>query len=241
MNARNIGSTGDDAAQRWGLWALAAGGSLIAILTAFWMTGLGGGGNDPAQQARDQASLLSVIGFGWLQILAFVALIFGLLALYAGARPAAPRAALAGLVLGILSLSAVIAAFGAAALGGAVVAHSYLNGNTGALDAMNHLSGGSFGAAIMQALVAGTILSVLCAIAGGIALWREAAAPRWAIVAFGLGFVLAVASIPGISTVGGLLLIASGVVFTRSLLPRATVVSESQGGTQARPQPTHGD
>src|SRR5579884_653148 len=121
MQTREPELTGIRDDERWGLWAMIAGGAVITLLTALWMTGFGSSDN-PAQTAKDQASFLFVAAFGWSQILAFVLLIFGLLALYAVvARSASRGFGLAGMVLGVLSLSAVIAAFGAVALGGAVV------------------------------------------------------------------------------------------------------------------------
>ena len=204
--------------QRWGLWLLVAGGTIIAVLTALWLTHGGSDAGNPAQMAKEQASFFFVLVFGWLQILAFVALLLGLAALYGVlSRRTGSNLALGGLVLGTLSLSAVIAGFGAAMLGGAVVADSYLRGNTGALDALHRLSGGSFGTAILQALIAGTILSALSAVATGVAIWRSAVFPLWSAVAFGVGFVLAVASFPLISTVGGVLLAVSGFTLARTI------------------------
>jgi len=84
----------------------------------------------------------------------------------------------------------------------------------------------------MQALAAGSILALLSVLASGLALWRATSFPRWAVVAFAVGFVLSIASVPLVSTLGGLLLIVSGVVFVRALSP---------GGIPATTRPVSSD
>ena len=198
---------------RWGLRLIPLAGIAIAVLTLPWLMG-SSGTPDPAGAAREMASVLGIVVFGWLYFAALIALILGLQALY-GAL-AADRRALGGLALGVASVSVLLTALGAASLGGAVVADSYLRGNTGALDALKHLSGGSFGTPLLTAFLVAVILAAASASLTGIALWRTAT-PRWATISFGTGFVLVVLSFPIATSIGGLLLAVSGALIARAL------------------------
>lgn len=113
-------------------------------------------------------------------------------------------------------MAALLAAFGAAALGGAIVADSYLHGNTGAADAMQKLQGGSFGAAIQNAFGVAYVLALVGAIAFGVAIWRSGTLPRWTAIVFGIGFMLVALSFPVATTLGGVLLVVSGVAIVRA-------------------------
>ncbi|HEX5504169.1 MAG TPA: hypothetical protein VFW96_16205 [Thermomicrobiales bacterium] len=210
---------GPGAATRRGLWLLPLAGIILAVVTLLWLVPLPGATANAtlADQARMMASPLVLIVFGWLYFVGLIVLILGLQALYGVLAAGHGRAwALGGLALGVAGAAVLLAAFGAVALGGAVVAGSYLGGNTGAADAMQHLQGGSFGAAVMQALVVAIILAVAGAIAEGVAIWRSGTLPRWAAIVFGVGLVLVAASTPLVTTLGGLLLLASGVAIARA-------------------------
>lgn len=219
-----------------GLWLFPLAGIIIAVLTLLWIVPPPGtpANPAPADMARMMASAFALVVFGWLYFVALIALTLGLQALY-GALAAGPgqRWALGGLVLSVASVAVLLTAFGAAALGGAVVADSYLRGNTGTVDAMEHLSGGSFGPAILQAFMAAWILAAAGAIANGVAIWRSATLPRWSAIGFGIGFVLVAASFPFATTLGGILLVVSGVAIARS--PGRRAVTGEGAATTMQP------
>ena len=218
-----------------GLWLLPLAGILIAVITLFWIVPPPGASDTsaPADMARMMSSAAYIIFFGWFYFAALVVLILGLQALYSALTAGSGGVwAPLGLALGTASAAALLAAFGAAALGGAIVADSYLQGNTGTADAMQHLSGGNFGAPILYAFLVADILALASAVTTGIALWRMRA-PRWAVIVFGVSLVLIAVSVPLATTLGGLLLLASGVTFAR--MARQTSVTSAAGA--GAPQP----
>jgi hypothetical protein len=210
----------DRAPIRRGVWLLPIAGIIPALLFTVIML-LPGGTDNPsdaqagAQQLADPFSLV----FGGVFIAALIGLILGFQALYAWlAGIGAARAwALTGLVLTVASATLNSMAWGAFTLAGKVVGDLYLSGHTGVVDAIQPLSGGSFGAPIFAALIGASILALLAAIAFGAALWRARAVPRWAAVALPLGFVLFSGSAPVVTPFGGLLMLAGGVPLARAV------------------------
>lgn len=216
---------------RWGLWLLAAGGILCTAIFTYWMTqGNLDPATDPQRYAADATSV-GTLGSNVAYLVGLVLLLLGVIALYGLLAGGQHRSlALAGLVLNVASLSALLAGLGAGILGGAVVASLYQEGQTGVAPALVKLSGGTFGTPILIALGVAVALAILGAIATGLALWRDGTLPKWTAVVFGLGFVLFTTSFPGPTHLGGILLAIAGIGLVRSLERVAPA-----GAMEARP------
>ncbi len=217
---------------RWGLWLITVAGLLIAAIFTYWTAAVGElkPATDP-QTFADYATSIGGLGSGIAYLVGIVLLLFGVLSLYGVVAGDRERVlALAGLVLQVASLSALLAALGAAALGGAIVAALYEGGQTGVAPALVKFNGGTFGAPILAAFLVGAALALLGAISTGIAVWRSGTLPRWSAIVFGLGFVLFAASVPLITSLGGILLAIASVGMARALAREAPA-----GALEVRP------
>ncbi len=206
---RGSGWAAPSTAIRRGLWLLPLGAIVPVVIFTIWLAIPSDLDTDPRAAAAAAAGPLGLVT-GGVYLLALVALLFGVQALYGWLAPGPARTwALAGLAFGVTSLGLLLAAFGAFILGGAIVAATYLSGAPGSLEALRQLSGGGFGPPVLAAFVAGALLGVAYGLANGVALWR-AGLPRWVPVTFGLGFALFALSAPIVSHLGGLLLAIAG-------------------------------
>ena len=203
---------------RWGIWLIPVAGIIPAIVFTLWMVGPNPNIDTDPKGAADAATSVLGLGGGIVYLLATIALVFGLFALYgwlAGGRMG--TMALAGLVLSVLSVGLLLAAYGAFVLASAVAADVYRSGDAGASGVLAKLSGGNFGRAILATLIAAIIVGLLGAVANGVAIWRSGTLPRWSGVLFALGFVLLVGSAPIVSQLGGILLLIGGVWIARTI------------------------
>jgi hypothetical protein len=216
---------------RWGAWLIPVAGIVPTIVFTLWMAGSNPDIDTDPKGAADAATSVLGLGGGIVYILAAIALIFGLFALYAwlaGGRTG--TAALAGLVLSVVSVGLLLAAFGAFTLAAAVAADVYRSGDAGASGVLAKLSGGNSGRAILATLIAAMIAGLLGAVAFGVAIWRSGTLPRWSGVLFALGFVLLVVSVPILTQLGGIVLLTGGGWIARTI--------GQAGATSARTAPT---
>lgn len=203
---------------RWGTWLLPIGGIVPAIVFTLWMASPNPDIDTDPKGAADAATSVVGLGGGFVYILASIALLFGLMALYGLLASGRSRGlALAGLVLSVVSVGLLLAAFGAFILAAAVASDVYLAGNAGASAVLAKLSGGNFGRAILMDFIAAMALGLAGAVANGAAIWRSGTLPKWAGVVFAVGFVLVVASVPVITQVGGILMAIGGGWIARTI------------------------
>jgi hypothetical protein len=216
---------------RWGAWLIPVAGIVPTIVFTLWMVGKNPNPDTDPKGAADAATGALGLGGGIVYILATIALLFGLFALYGClASGRTGTAALAGLVLSVLSVGLLLAGLGAFVLGSAVAADVYRSGDAGASGVVAKLSGGSFGRAVLVAFIAAIVLGLAGAVAFGAAIWRSGTLPRWSGVLYALGFGLLVGSAPIVSQLGGILLLVGGGWIARTL-GRA-------GATRTRSAPT---
>lgn len=198
---------------RAGVWLIPVGGVVPAAVFTYFMTT-----PTDTKGAAEASTSFAGLASGFLYLLALVGLILGLVSLYgslAGGPSGGP--ALAGLVLSVVSIGLLLAAFGAAILAGAVASDVYLSGDTGASDVIDKLSGGTFGRAILMTFIAASVIGLAGASAFGVAIWRSGTLPKWSAILYALGFVLLVASVPIVTHVGGILLAIGGVWIARTI------------------------
>jgi hypothetical protein len=168
--------------------------------------------------AADAATSVISLGGGVVYILATIALLFGVMALYGWlAAGRTGGAALVGLVLSIVSVGLLLAGLGAFTLASAVAADVYRSGDAGASAVLAKLSGGNFGKAILADLIVAIVLGLAGAVVNGVAIWRSGTLPRWSGVLYAAGFALLVGSAPIVSQVGGILLLIGGIWIARTI------------------------
>lgn len=201
---------------RRGVWLLPLAGIAGALIFTYWET---------APDARTDVPggaewVTSTPGFtsGVLYILSLVALLLGLTALY-GCLADHPGhiPALAGLILGVLSVGLILTTMGAGVLAAAVVADEYLSGNTAVAPALEDLSGGNFGTPIIIAFAGGVLAALASSIAFGYAIWRSGTLPKWSGILVGVGLVLFLATAPIVTQLGGILLAVGGAWIARTV------------------------
>jgi hypothetical protein len=198
---------------RLGLWALPVAG----ILTFFpWFVFLSAPSpsSDLDGYARQVTSGPYVAG-GYVYLVGTLCLLFGLLALYTELPRVPGSLPTVGVVLSVTSVGLLLSAFGVLVIAGPVLADLYQAGNKGVGAAMVALAGGSLAGRIIAYFVVVILLAGLGAIATGTSQWRSRALPRWTIVALQVGFILTVMSTPGVTHVGTILLIVTGVWIAR--------------------------
>ncbi len=196
-------------------------GLITAIVFVFWMVGA-----DPKTDPKgyaDAAAGIKGVGPGYLYIVGLVGLMLGLVALYAIlAQGGRNLVALWGLVSSVLSICLLVAVQGGSALGGAVAAQAYLDGNAGAADVMVKFSGGSFGHALMVGFGIAVVFGALGALSFAVAIWNSGVLSRSTAVVFGLALLLSIFIMPFVSQVGELLLIVAGFQIARTGASRPT-------------------
>jgi hypothetical protein len=199
-----------------GTWLIPIGAVLIGTIFTYFLTAPDVV-EDPAGAAEFATNAMSYV-LGILYLLATIAVLLGLVALYAWLSdgPAA-GIALAGLVLGVTSLGLLLAADGVFILATAAVGVLLLDGNTAAGDVLAKLTGGDFNWPVLVAFTMAMALALAAGIADAVAIWRSGRVPRWTAVMFGLGLVLLTTSTPFIGQIGSLLLAIAGVVIARSV------------------------
>ena len=203
---------------RRGIWLLPIAGIVPTLIFTLWMAGPNPDIAKDPKGAADAALSVLGLGGGVVYLLATIALLFGLFALYAWlAAGRTGGVALTGLVLSVVSVGLLLAGLGAFTLASAVAADVYRSGDAGASQVLAKLSGGNFGAAILVTLIAAMILGLAGAICFGVAIWRAGTLPKWAGVLVAAGFVLLVVSAPFVSQLGGILLAIGGVWIARTI------------------------
>jgi hypothetical protein len=211
-----------DAPVRAGLWLLGAAGLVCTAIFVDWMVAGGPSPETDPQAFADYSTSLSGVGSGLVYLVGLVLLLFGVLALYSVlAHGSQRRLALAGLVAQVTGICALLAALGASVLAVAVVGKLYQQGQTGVVPALDKFQGGSFDTVILFVLLSGLVLSLLGAIASGVALWHSGAFPKWLAVAFGLGLALFATSAPPFTMIGGVLLAVVSFGLQRALRAEA--------------------
>jgi hypothetical protein len=149
--------------------------------------------------ARDPANGVQVISSpAWmvshvLLILALSLLPFGLLTTFAVLAPTgAERRALVGMVLGIAGGCLFLPVAGVEAFALPAIAHLYLQGQIGTLDAIETARSGLRATIFLPGLVFLGLGGVFTALAA----WRSDRLPRWAAITFALGLVFFMPLLP---------------------------------------------
>jgi hypothetical protein len=203
---------------RWGAWLLPIAGIIPAIFfTIGMMTSNPDPDTDP-KGAAEAATNAGAVVVGIILIVATLALIFGLFALYAWLASGRTRnSALAGLLLSVVSVGLLLAGLGAAILAAAIAADVYLSGDAGASAVLTKLSGGTFGRAVVADFIVAIVVALAGSVANGVAIWRSGTLPRWSGVLYAAGFTLVIASTPIVTQVGGILLLIGGIWIARTI------------------------
>lgn len=216
MSTRPIQQPIPRRASALGMWLIPIGAGLIGAIFTYFLTSPDVV-EDPVG-AAEFATNATGYALGILYILATIAVLLGLVALYAWLSDGpAGGIALAGLVLGVTSLGLLLAADGVFILATAAVGVLLLDGNAGAGDVLAKLTGGDFNWPVLVAFIMAVGLALAAGIADAVAIWRSGRVPRWTAVVFGLGLALLTTSTPLIGQIGSLLLVIAGVVIARSV------------------------
>jgi hypothetical protein len=228
MIAERSALTVPSAPVRWGAWLLPIAAILPVIFFTIGMIGPNPDVDTDPKGAADAAANAGAVGGGIVYMLAAVALILGLMALYVWlATGRTGRAALAGLVLSVVSVGLLLAGLGAAFLAAAIAANVYLSGDAGASAVLAKLSGGNFGTAVLVDFIATMVVGLIGGVANGVAIWRSGTLPKWAGVLYAAGFALMMASAPIVTQLGGVLLVIGGVWIARTISQTDATAGES--------------
>lgn len=194
---------------RRGIYALPLAGVLTG---APWLVLLGGPGPkaDPAGYARTVTSTGHAVA-GYVYLAGLICLLYGLLALYgylARARPSSWAAA--AMVVSVLGIALTLPVFGILGLADAILGDVYLAGHKDVGAAMLLMSGGTFSDRITTYFGIIVFVSLVGAIAYGVAVWRSGSLPKWAGVIVAAGFVLTMTLTPVLAWVGSVCLVIGG-------------------------------
>jgi hypothetical protein len=168
--------------------ARAIGIGLAALAAYGLLTFLGTLSHQPDYQThfRDYAEYVTTTAFLLSHLVASIVGttlgILGVIALSALLARAAPRLALAGLVLSVVGLAFILTVIGAAAYAQPAIGDAYLAGQEAAAERIND---GVYGTATFAIALPGVLAYSLGAILLGIAIWRASSLPRWAGVLYG--------------------------------------------------------
>ena len=201
---------------RRGIYALPVAGALTAV-PWFFILGNPSAKEDPDGYARGLASAAYAFG-GYLYLAGLISLLFGLLALYAYlARTRASSWAGAGMIASVLGIALALPAFGITRLGDTVLADIYLDGHRNLSAAMGLLPDLTVTYRTTAYFGLFVVVSLLGAVAYGVAIWKSGSLPRWAGVLVAAGFGLSMTLSPGLAWVGALCLLIGGLWLARSV------------------------
>lgn len=215
-----------------GTWLVPIG-ALVAALAFTSVLTMPDAETDPTGAAEFAAGALGYAS-GIVYILASIALLLGLVALYERlSHGPAGGWALAGMVLGVTSLGLLLAADGVFVLATAAVGVLLLDGNAAAGEVLAKMSGGDFNWPIVTALLAAIALALAAGVAYAVAIWRSGLFPKWTAILFGIGLVFFATSTPLIGHLGSLMLVVAGVTIARATGHMSREVSSTVAAAQA--------
>jgi hypothetical protein len=201
---------------RRGIYTLPAAGVLTLVP---WIFIFGGPSikTDPEGFAQSATSTGSAVG-GYIYLAGLICLLFGLLALYGHlARTRAASWAAGGMIVSVVGIALALPVFGVLGLARPVLGDVYLAGHKDVTAAMVLLSGGTFSNRINSYFGVFVLVSLIGAIAYGVAVWRSGSLPKWAGVIVAAGFVLSMTLSPFVAWAGALCLVIGGIWLARSV------------------------
>ncbi|HUG13783.1 MAG TPA: hypothetical protein VMM78_02100 [Thermomicrobiales bacterium] len=214
-------------ASRLGTWLIPIGALLMGLVFTYFLTSPDSG-SDPVGAAEFRTGAVGY-SLGIVYILATIALLLGLVALYAClSHGPAGGWALAALVLGVTSLGLLLAADGVFILATASVGVLLLDGNAAAGDVLARMTGGDFNWPVLVAFLAAVALALAAGIAYAVAIWRSSLFPKWTAILLCIGLLFLTTSTPLIGQLGSLLLVVAGVVIARTIGQTSVAVDPAQ-------------
>jgi hypothetical protein len=204
----------------WGLWAIAAAGvlTLVEWVAAFFSPDPNVN-TDQAGYARAATEVAYSVA-GYLYIIGLLALLFGVLAIYASlARSPVGTYAVVGMLLGVTATTLLIGVWTILVFATPIVGDVYLSGHPGAGEVFKVLSGAHWSGRMLPLFIVIGLCTVIAAFSLGDAIRRSRRFPRWVGLTFGLAFGLSIASQPLVSLAGALLLIVAGIALAREPVP----------------------